>query len=637
VTTKTTTYSHGLVDHAASGISDLVGGYRPSGRGKPKRTVTFKSREVAVPYQATGARLGRGTGSGALSGLTLSQDAVDFRDLGDVAYIAQIDALSVTWRRNNLSEPDELTCVIHADALGGIDLRLVRAIQIDAWLFIDGDMANRSRGGAGYFGGTVTSISQNRFDNTIELECRDYTHLLQTTELNGSQGAAIDLNQPLVSVVDDLVRSVPGGDRWSVVDASATWAEGTQTLDPRRLDAQRLLGKIAEESGKLGTLDGAVAADDQQATIDALEAELADVQADFSVGVGQTIIGQYITHAQWGFTQGGGRMSVWSAVLKICALAGAVPEFEISEDGTPTVYLVDSAVLQAGNEGVQFRQFIRRDPDGTERFHRRLTMGVDIWEMEEERRLETEVRLDRVDVVAYSPDTGVVMKGSYGTPGRKKSGAETVETITAHGITSQEQLDLLAESAYRSRVGQEYALTLRTEAPWTTGGGTEDGPPDAPEGRSQVTADGAISTAGSRFSNLNTHPATSADLLYCAAGVPIEITFPGFEQRNMGGKTLAQDAELEVRARLGGSSLPWVEPAARAIAQAMSRARLNALFQVRSVEHEFDGEGDGSYSCTLELQGFLEDEAAESSERPRVLRDPTSITLLDEGLSLGGE
>lgn len=282
-------------------------------------------------------------------------------------------------------------------------------------------------------------------------------------------------------------------------------------------------------------------------------------------------------------------MSVWEAIMKLCALAGAVPEFRMDDDGTPTVYIADAEVVQ--DSGFETFTFERTDPDGTKRDHRVLTVGRDVWEMDEERHLESEVRLDRVDVVAYQPDTGKVLKGSYGTPGRKKSGTETVETITAHGITSQDKLNRLAESAYRSRVGREYSLSLMTEAPWTTGGELDG----------------------------------YDDLLGCASGATLELAFPGFEQRNMGGKTLHQDAELEIAARLGGPSLPWVEDAARAIASAMKRSRLGVLFQIKSLQHEFD---DGGYNCTLEVHGFLEDQSYEASaDLPRVLRDATAYSL----------
>lgn len=595
---------------------------------KEVKKTRFK-RTVKVPYQAGGTRFGTGTATNALSGLALSRDVSDMADLGDTAYIAQIDVLQASWRRNPLSEPDELTVTIHADALGGLDLRLIRAIQVDFWLFTPTDyeddanaMANRMRGEPGYFGGICQTINQSRFENTLELSCLDYTHLLQSQELNGSVAQAIDLGSTLVDVVGKLVAAVPGGNRWEVVDASTL-------LDPKRGLAERLASEEALSNARLSSLTGEAAAREQTVN-DALRASRIGLESGFDPGIGQTRLAAVMATNEFTFSAGGSRTSVWDAILRVCAIAGAVPEFAVSEKGAPTVYLVDASVLQAGRQGLQFRQFVRRDPDGTERFHRVLTVGQDVWAMEEDRRLETEVRVDRVDVVSYDPDTGRVLKGSYGTPGRKKSSAETVEVITAHGITSVERLDLIARNAYESRVGREYALQVQVACPWTTGGGIEDGPPDAPpDSRFDVLLNaGGEGLPSSAATNTN----TSSDLLYCAAGVPIEIRFPGFDQRSMGGKTLQQDAQNELEARLGGRSLPWVADAAEAISSAMGRARLSTLFQVRAVEHEFSAD---DYMCTLDLQAFLEQESNDkTTDYPSILRDPTQFSLLDDELSL---
>lgn len=591
------------------------------------------TRRVRVPYQATkAAQFSRGTGNNALSGLALTRDTTEFADLGGTAYIAQIDVLQASWRRNPLSEPDELTVTIHADALGGLDLRLIRAIQVDFWLFTPAEyeddanaMANRVRGEPGYFGGICQSISQSRFENTLELSCLDYTHLLQSQEMNGSVAQSIDLQSTLLDVVQRLVTTVPGGGRWNVVDASTL-------LDPRRAEITRLQQQQGNSTARLASLTGQ-AATEEAAYADSLLEQENKIRRGLDDGIGQTRLAVVMATNEFTFSAGGSRTSVWDAILRVCAIAGAVPEFSVSKQGVPTVYLTDASTLQAGRKGLQFRQFLRRDPDGTERFHRVLTVGQDVWAMEEDRRLETEVRVDRVDVVSYNPDTGEVLKGSYGTPDRKKASAETVEVITAHGVTSVEQLDLIARNAYESRVGREYALRVQVACPWTTGGGIEDGAPDVPPGSEferivvESQNDGPGLPAGAA-----TNTNTSSDLLYCAAGVPIEIRFPGFDQRSMGGKTLQQDAQNELEARLGGRSLPWVADAAEAISSAMGRARLSTLFQVQAVEHEFSAD---DYMCTLDLQAFLEQETNDKIvDYPSILRDPTQFSLLDDELSL---
>lgn len=614
---------------------------------------TGKKVQVDAPYRQGGTKLGRY--KGALSGLSLSQDAVDFASMGDVAYIAQIRPMGCTWTRNNLSEADELSVTLLADAFGGLDIRLIRAIQVDHWLVpADYPFEQLTRGGPGYFGGVATRITQSRFANELVIECRDYTHLLEAQEMNAAVGSGVDLNQTLTQIVEGLVKLVPGGERWEVKDDSGNMRPEQVALD--RLEAQSLnleagtsrvntgpsgieivsdtnaRGTALDPSltdsklaGSLGSLAGPVHSNDQQAQQHQqqlkqhLDAEIYARRKylQLSQGIGQVVPGRFMTHPQWGFTQGGGRMSVWSAILRLCALVGAVPEFEVSQEGVPTVHLVDAELLQAGKEGLQFRQFVRRDPDGTERFHRRFTVGLDVWGLEEERHLETEKRVDRVDVVSYVPDTGEVIKGSYGTPSRKKAGTETVETITSHGITDVQQLEQIAKVSYQSRVGQEYAVKLTTMQPASTGGLTEDGPPDTPE--------------GSAFEVTQSTPETSYDLLYCAPGAALEIVFPGFESRNMGGTSLVKDAEAELLARLGGKGVPWAAEAARAISEAMERVSLVTIFQLKELRHTWDGEA-GQYDAELELQAFLEDVVADSAyDYPRVLRDATGFKLLGDG------
>jgi hypothetical protein len=342
-------------------------------------------------------------------------------------------------------------------------------------------------------------------------------------------------------------------------------------------------------------------------------------------------------------------MSTWDAIVRLCTLLGAIPEVATWSDGSVGIVIVAADELHGGG---QFLRPFRRTVEGVELRHRVLVDGVDVDEVRERRELEAGSRVDFVELVAVDPDEGRTRRSRYGRLGpvaeadltdprarfgyvkdAKASGKGTKtpwvrrETgnrrrphgvtsgrgvfMAAHGVTSQQHLDRLAENAWRSLNQGEFKLSpVEIKAPWSHGGGPDD-----------------------------------ADLLSLAAGAAVELRFRGLEGLAEGrtgratdenrGTGLARIGSVEFLSRFYRAR--GVDPEAAAVFARATLARpLSLVFQTVEVRHSFDGEGDGSYSCSMDLQTWLSDGEPPDVD-PQAWREANDEAWRDEQPEEGGE
>lgn len=528
---------------------------------------------------------------------TLDTDPIVLAAAGDVARIQMIEPLSLDWTRNPPSVPDEFTVTVRSVTVP-VDLRIIRGMQVGAWLYVHEDasedlQARAARcqvGTPGYFGGVVDVVKRTSDGRELTLECRDYTAIPMATTLDLEQLDGISLDQPLPDIVRALIDLVPGGDQWVIVPRGQMATLGVPAYDladevkvrvaSREQDA-RPKGNLYGMVGAFGNLDNV--------TLDPASAELvmlpdgpgfvdrgrADALKGLFISPRDADRASYFLANPEKFVTGsgprkiparvvsktvpptwaqllGGADTVWEAITRLSQLMGAVAEVAVLDGGAVGVVLVDALELQLGDV---LRPFER---DGSAA--RVFEFGSNIVNMTDGRQLLGGQRIDWAEVQAADPVTGKMRRGRYGRSERSGAGSDHGLTVTAHGFTDQSHLDRLAKAAWLNANSGELELAVTTDDPWSLGGGPDD-----------------------------------ADLLGCGGGAVVDIDFAGL--------ALADGVPLAVALR----ALGVPEDAADTLAAASAAASPSLRFQAVEVKHSYSQTDDGSYSCDLTLQTFLDD------------------------------
>ncbi len=533
---------------------------------------------------------------------------------GAVAAVVKIEVLSATIKRNPIGSADNFTFSVDWSGLP-VDPRAYEGAQFSFWLYTHDDIHACRPGDAGNWGGIVDKVKRDRRNKTINFTCRDWTAIPLEEEISPADLASIDLDQTLFRVVENILDFMDNNTGWYVIPRGrlATAITPDFALAEERLKKTKatadLKFELAPEIGAAVKLlnagvsphrkvfdavpvnfpeeirnqtelnrpvvQNAIAARGLNSELTIKAAEILEDQGVEGLNqLNGAVIATVVNKKPAGTKKllvkpkastlfGRGRMKVWKAVVRVCALMGAAPEIAITTEGEIGVVIVDVADLAAGDT---LRTFERTDADGIERQYRRLTEGETIGKVfTEERDLAGGRKIDYVSVNAPNPDTGRILGPiRHGRPRKQGQSKSKGFFLTVPGVTSEEHLARIARATYYDLVAGELRLKIGSPNPWTDGGGPDD-----------------------------------PDLLYCGAGAMFEIRFAGFEEqiRDAPGrrKGLAQILQAQ------GLS----EKAAEILAGAQDRARTVPLFQVLRHTMRFQGEGDGAFASVLELQTYV--------------------------------
>ena len=491
---------------------------------------------------------------------------------GDLATIPVIEVLEAEWTRNPPSVPDTAEIVIRRNA-APVDLRLFRHIMVDLWLFVHESygetLVDRMRrcevGDPGHVRLVVVSCEEehpNESPATWRLSCQDLTRIPLQEEMTPDLMRKIDLDGPLVDVVRTFMQALPGGEHWEVYSRGkvATYGSPSAFLAEERfvtVERPDPLAAITDhnEGAFITTVPSIKQAPrvviDGEEFVAAVPFDSVVDEAALPLTV-RTVVRQSVP-AKLADIIGTSKRSIWQAVTRLCQRMGVVPEVGTTADGRPGVWLVSADEFQTTKF---FRAFER---DGKP--FRRVTVGRDVFGWGASRDFLGGQQVDFVEVVAADPDSGKTRRASYGKRGLGDTRGHG-RTIAAHGTTDQAHLEGLAQAAWRSSIGGEFALSFSITVPWTTGGS-----PDNP------------------------------DALDLASGAAVAFDFEGRDRFE--GVTTQQALQ-----RLG---VP--EEAATVLARASNRLRPSTIFQVAEMHHSFRAEDDGDYVGTVRCQAYLDDDA----------------------------
>lgn len=490
------------------------------------------------------------------------------RSEGETAVIQQLDGLSWEWGRNAPGKADTLRIDIRSSALP-VDSRVIESARVVAWLYVHETTTETHRqrmkrcavGDEGEFAGIVDNIEVNRLADRITLTCRDLTAIPLSREATPALLASLDLNQTIETVVADLLKGFPGGEKWSVEprgkiqglerrpnfvlaeekrvkrrywkgEEGITFVEGAKD-DPLTIEFQN---RIEVKEFKAQTADIKIL------HVDLLPVTYRRVAKIVTITVPPTVDSIF----------GSQSLTIWDAITRICQKLGIIAETTLAGDGSPCVVLVDGEEFL---DGTVFRAFNRNG-----RNHRIITYGETISEFVESRDLTAGRKVDFVEIAAIDPDTGVTRRERYGRE-RVEAGAGGGIKIYAHGVTQRAHLKRLAKQAWLQANQGELQLSVGSQVPWTSGGGVND-----------------------------------PDLLGCGAGAMIEIGFKAAQR--LRGQASVEDILMR-------AGVP--EKAARILGRASERANPSLLFQAVELTHSYSNEGSGSYRCQFQLQTFLDD------------------------------
>lgn len=569
--------------------------------------LNFKGLEAAANSPDAGFSKGLGVDLSfeALEASVNKADNTAQKDIiGERALIPGLLALEMGWTRNPPAVADEFEIVLRGDAVP-VDLRVFESIQVFGWLFVHEDhgqdllsrMEQLKPGDPGSFGGIVDKVSRDDANGTFTLSCRDFTALPLSRDATPTVLDGLDLDQLVEDIVEDLIRSMPGGDQWEVTTRGEIGNDDTVSKvfseEVKFKVKQRKRRKKRKEEKKANTPTNADLASDKAVTkklFDGLSAsDLAKISNDSTssargvnlldpksdeykilqvlneAGAGlakprSTRPARYITKIVQPTPDrifGTKRMTIWQAITRVTQLMGVVAEVGISQTGRPSIAIVDQLEIQ---QGTVFRAFER---DG--RKHRLVTHGADLAQLVEDRDLVGAKRVNWVEVYSTDPVTGLTARERYSdgefTESRTSRGverklADAGLTIFAPGCNSSEQLKRIAKRTWAQVNRGELEVRFSILVPWTTGGGIFD-----------------------------------ADLLTCAPGALIEMQFARADR--------FKGLELEDVLKLLG--VP--REAARKLAEASEQLKPSLLFQVAEIQHTI-GE-DGEYTASIVAQALL--------------------------------
>jgi hypothetical protein len=516
-----------------------------------------------------------------------------------VAVIQAIVALEWTHTRNPPSVADTFEVTIPSRHLP-VDLRVFDQMRIQAWTFVrnaadesfDDRLDRCQPGDPGHFAGIVDNLEVNRKAGTLTLTCRDLTAIPLSREITGATLKGLDLKDPVDKLVEEIMElSVPGGELWKVeprgrlqaaartpvrvlsdekrkrvrrkrkvltFDFDTSPTPEASSTEGKPYKAEMVVGKsgvkgFQSRHWRIGRLVGKLPASRVALIVGDLHLpktpELAEPEfVDETYSKTVTVRVPPTTEGVFGSE----KLSVWDAITKLCAKLSVIPEVTLAEDGSPLIVLVDAEDYL---DARFFRAFERAG-----RKHRIITYGRDIADMAESRDLTAGDRIDWVECIAIDPDKGLTRRERFGKPGGREAGSGL--QLPFHGTTKRSHLKRLARQAWLNANAGELEISVEIDVPWSTGGGVDD-----------------------------------PDLLQAAAGTIVEV-------------------EFAVAKRFRGNALedilmkaPIFMPAhaAKVLGRASERSSPSLVFQVAELVHSGSGEGDGSYSCQITLQTFLDD------------------------------
>lgn len=491
---------------------------------------------------------------------------------------------SVTWEVSPPATADTFDVTLSADVLP-IDFGILRGLQLEGWFFEQGSGLERRRGRPGYFAGLVDEPTRNRDSNEVTLRCRDFTALPLRHELDAATLRSIDVHasRQLWELVDVFISHMPGGEHWRVVDLDgAGKVDLVETLGrtktvprtkrktrPRkptalsppasRLQLQTARGPVLIEDGvevfsprTLTVVRKPVAPESSMVIAGPVPAGVTDGVLELPTRtITAAPIAPMVTVKTLRLVDllGNGKINVWTAILKLCALVGAVADVRVAEDGKKTVALMSAGSYHTG--GSSFDPFTRGG-----RTVRTLTYGERIGLKESVDLTRSDKRPDFVEVLSVDRDTGRRLAARWPEYSDKQitRGQLTGTSQSVQGVTSLAQLQVLAQSAWAALQRSEVKIDVSTTLPWSDGGGPDD-----------------------------------PDLLAVRPSAALELRFAGFDQ--------VQADPIDVLVARG------IPRRSAALLVAASRAGDTSLiFQVRSSRHSW---GPGGYEFSASLRRFL--------------------------------
>lgn len=502
------------------------------------------------------------------------------------------------WHRTSPAEPDALDFTMSSLVLP-VDPDVVLGIQFEGWLYEPG--TELVRGGPGYFAGIADNHDIQRDEQTLTIGGRDLTAIPAGHKLTTAELRKLDLSADttLDGVVGALLRLMPGGERWLVEDLDGAGAVdlaelvGRTTTKVREREAPtvapvvvpppagpkpsaarektRARGRAGVAEEWRGMSDAARAA---LVRGDVVPVERTDVvrssQGGFFGAAGEAAFGpsgpgffpaiaqaatkkiRTVTTTRtlravdlWGSKD----TTVWSAIIKACATVGAIPHVSVALGGERVVQLRAAGRFHAG---AGFGAFERGG-----RNHRRLTYGDRVTGLRLSKALgKGEARPDFVEVTSLDRSTLTVSRQRFPPLTDReiaRAGARGSHQAV-DGVTGDEHLRRLAESAFAALRRSELAVSCYTTVPWSDGGGPDD-----------------------------------ADLLSAQPGDALELVFAGGER--------VEAPAADVLVALG---IP--RESAELLARAAAKVDTSPILQIHTMRHALDASG---YRCDFALRRFL--------------------------------
>ncbi len=343
---------------------------------------------------------------------------------GELVGLEDIPVNSVDIVRNRPGDCDTATVRFVGDAFP-FDLRIIadKSMFLSVWLYEEQGPQPRG-GGPGHFFGVVDDVDRERYKLTGSLSCRDMTAVPLNAFMPEDlvKGFEIERAASVETVVEALLRQIPGTYKWTVESLSAA-SDGPALplITPQKPSKGSKAPKPRASEGK---------------------AHLSDlIPAE--------------------------RTSVWSAIGNVCARAGIVPEVSMGANGEPVVRLVDASDLQRSDVlrpfergGRKWRVFV--DGDGPVSLNEKLSLS------------DADDRPDYVEVSSMVLGKAVSARWPEAPAVAEKDKKDRGTLQFVPGISSQEALLCMARAGYESLCHNQYRVSLTTAEPWSAGGGPDD-------------------------------------------------------------------------------------------------------------------------------------------------------------------
>lgn len=421
--------------------------------------------------------------------------------------------LMVNWERNRASVAD--TCEVEllwTDLPFDIGVIAARGALLHVWLYEHQNIKRCKSGDVGHFAGIVDGIERDLASNRVHIKARDMTALLLDAKAGEGALAKIDVaNAPsLTTIVRQLMSLLPGTESWDIEEltASATAKIPQPQVRPKTPIKGRAGGPPA-----------------------------------------RTFKPRFKHMAS--LLPGQGEVSIWDAITAVCARLGVVPEVVPSVKGGAVARVILVAAEDLHLSAV-LRPFERQG-----RQFRTITIGRDVLSLKESLELTASAkRPDFIQVASIDRETGTSVIGEWPTSRPRKSENGMFQTV--EGLTTNEDCQKLARSAWEALAQNELSAEVIVTQPWSTGGGPDD-----------------------------------PDLLYCGYGAALRLDYEGFDR-------VAASASQVLEAR----GIPGQVAAQIATAQA-KLGRLSLLFLVVTAQHQWATGSAPEYRCTLKMRRTL--------------------------------